>query len=469
MLERYSSDFQKLIEWLKLKWEYEHTPPPQRPTSLTWEIRTSSPGKALHQERRALTLSDARRALTFESKYDRSIIVNGTVHEKKGSERLNMSKSDLPSNETKDLSYLMSSQKPVIIVQQPCIDEKQEECTQTGTSSKDEDDLTLQELSDSSLECTDSNKENIHVNENKKLQTVKKSDRSQTKESEKNRSDKCKDDSKIQNKDCNNSIKHEFPRGTSLSISCGENRDTLCKQECDVIVKKTVTCDEMVSACDKSADIFKPKEQNVVKNSTSSAITKGKDPINSKLKDNGNKVLEVKDVETKVHENVEAQQCCTEAMQGKSLSQKPGPTVYMNKASQVRQAYNQNKTPQKHSRSSLVLNTRYTSAPRPSDHRNNLSKQQIGGSKLTCRRSADGKAAASPPLTQRSAVDSFRVTGNSGNRHPLPNALTRSYSSLHSLVNADSHYCIYTNILLNYTYQLILWNLMFGCLMNCHN
>ena len=44
-------------------------------------------------------------------------------------------------------------------------------------------------------------------------------------------------------------------------------------------------------------------------------------------------------------------------------------------ASQVRQAYNQNKTPQKHCRSSL--NSRYTSAPRPSDHRNNMAKQQV--------------------------------------------------------------------------------------------
>ncbi|KAK4288664.1 hypothetical protein Pmani_038315 [Petrolisthes manimaculis] len=68
MLERYSSDFYKLIEWLKLKWEYEHTPPPQRPTSLTWEIRTSSPGKALHPDRtKVLNLNDARRALTFDT------------------------------------------------------------------------------------------------------------------------------------------------------------------------------------------------------------------------------------------------------------------------------------------------------------------------------------------------------------------------------------------------------------------
>ena len=45
ILESCTKDFRNLIEWLRLKWNYEQTPPPQRPNSLAWEVRKSSPSK----------------------------------------------------------------------------------------------------------------------------------------------------------------------------------------------------------------------------------------------------------------------------------------------------------------------------------------------------------------------------------------------------------------------------------------
>ena len=76
ILENYTKDFKSLVKWLMIKVEYESTPPPQRPKSLTWDIRKTSPmGKGtpvstpgkLTPTRQLLLCSPAKRQLNFDT------------------------------------------------------------------------------------------------------------------------------------------------------------------------------------------------------------------------------------------------------------------------------------------------------------------------------------------------------------------------------------------------------------------
>ncbi|XP_043192501.1 S phase cyclin A-associated protein in the endoplasmic reticulum-like [Amphibalanus amphitrite] len=73
ILERCTQDFRNLIEWLKIKWEYDHTPKPQRPASVAWEIRKTSPGKQLPMAlvERRLVGELSRKQLAFEERHSR--------------------------------------------------------------------------------------------------------------------------------------------------------------------------------------------------------------------------------------------------------------------------------------------------------------------------------------------------------------------------------------------------------------
>ena len=97
-LEKHTKDFKSLVHWLKMSVNYENTPPPQRPKSLTWDIRKTSPmvtpmGKATPVSTpgkltptKLILCSPAKRQLNFEADHEvgsrvRSRQVSETIKE----------------------------------------------------------------------------------------------------------------------------------------------------------------------------------------------------------------------------------------------------------------------------------------------------------------------------------------------------------------------------------------------------
>ncbi|XP_066969549.1 calponin homology domain-containing protein DDB_G0272472 isoform X1 [Macrobrachium rosenbergii] len=440
ILERYTSDFKKLIEWLKVKWEYEHTPPPQRPNSVSWEIRTSSsPGKAINQDKKMATLSEVRRALTYEMKPDKIGNTNNSANvEKKVTEKLPIV---TPGNDGPSDVKVVTPSKPIIVVHQASIEEQQEEnLSKSDTESKP--DVTKEEVhevkSTDVVAPTNVCENNCQVVEVVPVQELSHEplESIQEKEGEKEANIiEEEDEVSVVKSECSENAaatSSDFGVKTGTPEVKGdlpfhENKDISVLSSDDSKTSDEDKKDEIASEKEKEVSmktLDSPKSKESKPRTNAQAVSsKPKDCTSTcKVQEASQKGQEIKNTEAKA-ENTDAKRSCAEVVLGRSSSSKPVPTVNMNKASQVRQAYNQNRTPQKHPRP-VNPNNRQPS-PRVAESKGNVTKQQGSGGRLTLRRVGDNKSTSSPPSV-RKTVDG---RSNSGASRQI---FTRSYTTLAS-------------------------------------
>ena len=149
-LDNYTKDFKSLVHRLKTMVEYENTPPPQRPSSLTWDIRKTSPmGKVtpastpgkLTPTKHLLLCSPAKRQLNFESDLEVGL---RTVRSRQVSETIR--EVGLEADCSPHQSWL-DLQKPAVVTNNDASNQ-----VQTVQSSESDENVSEHEKSDSEQE-----------------------------------------------------------------------------------------------------------------------------------------------------------------------------------------------------------------------------------------------------------------------------------------------------------------------------